>query len=284
MSHLKNEGTYFVGGSNSIYVPKTKTKYLDRRSCRPWMNVEGEIGLMAPGEAVRSELTREWPDLKRVGWSAGHISLLDFRSPLHYTGTAAGQMTYVDLDGAYCQIYENLWLDTSYPRGYYGRYPLANVATKLKDWKGARNALVGISRAREAVAYKGTRRIALKVKNRYLSPGLWATVQVILHMIANKAIDCGAIYVNVDGFIFPETDGTTMDEFLFWLSGLGFRWSIRAQGIGEIVSWNNYQISTTRTKANKLGLTRNSREFSNVNTNVGVEWEIYWRGCFRIRG
>ncbi len=283
MSHLKNEGTYFVGGSNSLWVPKTKTKYLDRRSCRPWMNLEGEIGLMSPGEAVRAELTREWPDLKRVGWSPGHVTLLDYRSPLHYTGQAVGRMTYVDLDGAYCQIYEKLWLDTSFPRGYRGRYPLSDVAGRLKVWKGARNALVGIARSRDATAYKGTKRITLKVKNKYLSPGLWATVQAILHMIARMAIIKGAIYVNVDGYVFPETAEANMDEFLFYLSDLGFRWSIRSQGKGEIVSWNNYQIGAARTKAHELGLTRNSREFSNVNINDEQNWEQYWRGCCRIQ-
>ncbi len=284
MSHLQNEGTYFLAGSNSIYVPKGKVKYIDKSVCKPWPNLEGEVGLMAPGEAVRTELMREWPDLERVGWSGKQVGLLDWRSPLKYTGPASFPMIYVDLDGAYLQIYERLWLDTTFPRGYYGRYPLSNVASRLKVWKGARNSLIGICRSRDAVAYKGRKRLQIKMKNKYLSPGLWATTQAILHWVASMAIYCGAIYVNVDGYIFPKLDVGLVDEFLLRISDLGLRWSIRAEGEGEIVSWNNYRVGHSQTQAYKLGLIQKGKEFSNVVDHNGDEWENYWTGCGRIHG
>ncbi len=284
MTHLQREGTYFLAGSNSIYIPKGKVKYLDKSVCKPWSNLEGDVGLMAPGEAVRAELAREWPQLKRVGWSSKQVSLLDARSPLHYTGQHVGPMIYIDLDAAYSQIYEALWLDTTYPRAYYGRYPLDGVAKRLALWKAARNSLVGICRSRDAVAYKGAKRIRIKMKNKYLSPGLWSTVQSILHMVASKAVDCGAIYINVDGYVFPGGADEFCTPFLFWLSELQFRWSIRSTGSGEIVSWNNYQIGSTRTQANRLGLIQNSKEFSNVNNSNRKRWRAYWAGCRRIHG
>lgn len=282
MSQLMNQGTYFIAGPHSIYVPAGKRKYVDKSVCRDWPDLENQIRLMTPGEAVRTELMREWPDLKKVGWVGPMVNLFDVRSPMVYCGPHVGKMIYIDLDGAYSQIYEKLWLDTNYPRAYYGRFPLWDVAQRLKIWKGARNSLIGIVRSREGVAYRGRKRISLKFKNKYLSPGLWATVQAVLHMVMSKALDCGAIYGNVDGFIFPYTDWAGADEFTFWLASSGFRWSVRAQGEGEIVSWNNYRIGEIATKANKLGLIHKSKGFSNVNTKNQGRWARYWDGLGKI--
>ncbi len=283
MSHLQDEGTYFLAGTNSIYVPSGKRRYLDKSVCKPWPDLDGQTRLMPPGEAARTELLREWPHLKKVGWRPGQQVLFDWRSPMAYTGPYAGYMIYVDLDAAYSQIYSKLWLDTSYPRGYYGRYPLAAVAERLKVWKVARNSLVGLVRSREGVAYRGTKRIRIKMQNRFLSPGLWATTQNILHWIAAKALDCGAIYLNVDGYIFPGVEWEFVEEFTTWLSGHGIKWSVRGEGLGEIVSWNNYQIGPLRTQAHRLGLTHNSKEFNNANITDRQLWARYWGNVRRIR-
>jgi len=282
MTHLQRQGTYFIGGSNSLYIPRGKIKYLDKSACRPWPNLENEVGPLSPAEAARTELMREWPELKRVGWSPRQVTLFDHRSPLHYTGPAVGPMTYIDLDAAYSQIYARLWLDTTYPRAYHGQYPLSGVANRLSIWKGARNSLIGICRSRDATAYKGTKRITIKVKNRYLAPGLWATVQSVLHWIASEAIARGAIYVNVDGYIFPGAADPFSVEFMERLSELGLRWSIRSEGDGEIVAWNNYRIGFTKTKSYRLGLIHNSKEFSNVSSSNTEMWGRYWEGCGRI--
>jgi len=191
-------------------------------------------------------------------------------------------MTYIDLDAAYSQVYEKLWLDTSFPRSYYGRFPLADVAKRLEVWKAARNSLVGLTRSRQAVAYKNGKRITINMKNKYLSPGLWATVQSVLHMVASKAIELNALYVNTDGYIFGDNTDEFRDIFLTWLSENGFRWSIRNSGLGEIQSWNNYRVGTARTQSNKLNLKSSSRSFSNVHTSDQEKWLKYWRGVQRV--
>lgn len=282
MSHLQSQGTYFIAGTNTLYVPAGRKRYVDKTVCKPWPDLNGDIRLLNPGEAARIELAREWPDLKRVGWRGGMIGLLKWRSPLHYSGQYVGPMIYIDLDGAYSQIYERFWLDTSYPRGYYGQYPLWDVAQRLKVWKSARNSLVGITRSTEAVAYRGTNRIVLKTKNKYLSPGLWASVQTTLHWIMNKAIELGAIYGNVDGYIFPLPSWAFVEDFTEWLSDNQVKWSIRAQGSGEVVCWNNYRIGQVRTKANQLNLKHKSKEFTNVSDTNADEWAAYWKNCGEI--
>jgi len=282
MSHLKAEKTYFIAGTHSIYVPKGRVRYIDKSVCKPWLGLDGQYRLHSPGEAARTELIREWPDLKRVGWPGGAIKLLNWRSPMFYSGPHVGPMIYIDLVGAYSQIYEKLFLDTSFPRGYYGQWALGAVADRLKVWKSARNALIGIARSTEAVAYRGTARIRLKTKNRFLSPGLWATVQAILHWIADEAIKNGAIYANVDGYILPTVAWEFVENFLFFLSDHDILWSIRDQGPGEIVTWNNYRVGSTRTQAYKLNLTHKSRSFTNVTNCDGEKWATYWRNIGKI--
>ncbi len=282
MSHLRSQRTYFIAGTNSIYVPRGGQRYIDKTVCKPWLDLGGQIRLHSPGEAARTELIREWPALKRVGWPSGAIKLLDWRSPMLYTGQQTGPMIYIDLTGAYSQIYSRLWLDTSFPRGYYGQYPLRDVANRLKIWKSARNALIGITRSTEAVAYRGQKRIRLKTRNRFLAPPLWATVQALLHWIASEAIKNGAIYVNVDGYIFPRKSWDFVGNFLLFLSDLDILWSVRAQGEGEIVSWNNYRVGSTRTQAHKLNLKHASRSFSNVINNDGEKWGTYWGNLGKI--
>lgn len=282
MSHLQNEGTYFMGGINSIYVPRGKLKYIDKSVCKNWPDLEGQYRLMPPGEAARLEMLREYPDLKRVGWLPGHIKLLDQRSPLHYEGPAVGQLIYIDLDAAYSQIYKNLWLDTPYPRGLGGQYPLAAIADKLKDWKVARNSVIGIARSTTMVGYRGTKRITVKIKNRFLAPGLWATVQSLLHWIASRAIACGAIYVNTDGYIFYADPPEFWIDFASWLTSQKIVWSIRAEGQGEVVSWNNYQIGSFQTQSHKLNLSHKSKGFTNVNS-TDKNWVRYWSNLRKLK-
>lgn len=279
---MRREETYYIAGSNSVYVPSAKTKYTDISVCKLWEDLEGQTRQMTPGEAARTEMMREWPLMKKVGWFSRHVELLDKRPPMHYSGPQVGSLIYIDLDSAYHQLYARMWLDQPWPRGYYGRYPLSDVADRLANWKAARNSLVGIARSRGGVAYRGNKRIALSFKNRFLSPCLWATIQDLLHVIAGKAVELGAVYVNTDGYMFHADPPEFYEEFMIFLSENEFRWSVRSQGQGEVVSWNNYRVGETRTKANKLLLTQKSKEFTNVNPQSEARWLDWWSNVRKI--
>ncbi|KKM92184.1 hypothetical protein LCGC14_1221030 [marine sediment metagenome] len=281
MDHLKRQSIYHTLGSSSIYVPSTQTKYMDKAVCRPWENWEGDRVMMMPGEAARTELKRAFPDLERVGWNGPHISLFDARVPLYYEGPTVGEYTYIDLKAAYWQLYRRLWLDVAYPCGVYGKYPLAGVAERLKDWKAARNALVGLVRSREVVGVKGTHRYTLATRNNFLSPCLWATVMSLLHWVAYEALSYGAVYINTDGYIFPTSKLQQLDGFMQFLIDREINFEIRTSGKGEIVSWNNYQIGKFRTKSNELGLTARSKEFDSVKRTTR-NWGKYWQSIGAI--
>ncbi len=275
---IKSE-VYFIAGAVTLYVPSTRTKYLLQKACKLWPTETGEIIYMPPGEAARTELKKAFPDIKRIGWAKKHIVLFDKRPPLMYSGEKRGEMTYVDLKGAYHQIYGRLWLDAPYPRGLMGRYPLRGVANELETWKAARNSVIGISRNRHVTAMRGKKRIQLSVKNLYLSPFLWGTVQEILHWIAGEAITRGAIYVNTDGYIFNSTANS--DSFFQFLLDNNLVATIRTMGEGHIAGWNKYRIGDKQTAGYKNpDLFSTTKEFSNVGPN-GL-WAAFWGRVYRI--
>lgn len=281
---LVKSGTYFTAGHSSLYVPSLSTKYLNEKAVRHWLDLDGEIVAMTAGEAARTELERAFPLLKRVGWLSKEVSLFDARSPCHFTGQARGEMIYVDLASAYYQIYKCLWLDTTYPRGLYGRFPLRDVGDALKHWKAARNGVIGIVRSRVLIGFRGHKRVEMQIQNKFLSPGLWATVQDTLHWIAREAISKGAIYVNTDGYLFPM-DASGFEGFLSFLDDHNLKWKVRAQGDGRIKAWNSYKVGSFQTMPYKLKMSSNNtnKEFTNVRpASKTTKWGEYRKRVYRL--
>lgn len=239
---LQVRGTYFLAGISSIFVPSRNEKYLVSHNHKgkslvmQWPDLDGEMIWMSPGEAARTELKREFPTIRRVGWSRGHTQLFDWRWPMVYRGKWQGEGVYVDLVGAYCQIYRRLWLDTCYPRGR-GSLELEPIASRLSRWKPARNSLLGICRSRISYGYRGGSSIRLRPTNAFLSPGLWATVQAVLNEVAWQAVKHGSVYVATDGYILPQS--RQQKEFVKFLADYGFEYREIA-GEFDIKGWGCY--------------------------------------------
>lgn len=240
---LQSRQIWFLAGIGSIFVPSRNEKYLITHNHRgkslimEWPDLDGEMLWMTPGEAARTELRREFPDIKRVGWQRGHTKLFDACWPMVYLGRWRGEGVYVDLIGAYEQIYRKLWLDTAFPRGR-GRLPLCHIATRLSKWKPARNSLLGIIRSRISYGFRGGASIQLRPKNQFLSPGLWATVQGILNELAWQAVKAGAVYIATDGYILPYSQRAR--DFVELLYCFGFK-AREIAGDFDIKGWGNYR-------------------------------------------
>lgn len=241
---LRDFNIWHIVGAQSISVPSLGAKIVLRSVCKPWLDLNGETVLMTPGEAARTELNRAFPDLKRVGWPGPMVKLFSRQVPLYFTGPVKrGELYYVDITGAYCQIYAGLWLDVCYPKGR-GFFPLQNVATSLADWKQARNSVVGVCRSRSATGQKGSRVQRLATTNKFLSPGLWATVTDVLQSFASIAVQSGGcVYYNTDGAIF--TDEHSFDFFTACLGAWGIAYHTE-RGPGEIRGWGNYEVGGKR--------------------------------------
>lgn len=231
---MVRSGTFFICGSSSLYVPSLKTKFIRSDRVFEW---DGQM--LTAGEIAKHELRREWPTLKRVGWSGkSYMKLVGFHWPMFCPGPASGRFVYTDLVAAYWQIYSRLWLDTPFPCGM-GSLDLAPVALRLRDHKQARNALVGLCRSSMITAVSKGRNIALRAKNPFLSPGLWATVMGVLQEVAHWAIQFGASYCMMDGFFHPyDSDWKGFHTFL---DGYGLEYRTN-EYTGDIQGWGAWSM------------------------------------------
>lgn len=278
-TYLQSREIYYIAGHTSIFVPSRQEKYIlsHRKDGTPvariWPNGGGEKILMSPGEAARTELERAFPSLTRIGWRADNIKQLDWRSPMLFNGPYKGKGVYIDIKSAYWQIYRKLWLDVAFPCGY-GRLDLSPVAESLKDWKAARNAVVGISRSRQATGVKGLKTVNLSTVNPFLSPGLWATVQAILNALAFEAERFGAIYVATDGYIFPVWSNVW--EFQEYLYNLGIDYR-QVSGDVNIKAFGAYRVNNKTTLPYLALGDVNARPFRAIRMKKGDHrWLLAW--------
>ena len=274
VEELSRRGCWFTLGLSVVTCKALGVRAIDVNVARTWPNLSGELEPMSPGQAAKTELSRAFPGLKRVGWRRDHVKLFDWRSPMYFDEPYQGAGVYVDLKAAYCQIYRNLWLDTPFPRGV-GTLSLSPVADRLQDWKAARNAVMGIVKNRTITGCRSGKRQEISVTNHFLSPGLWATVQAILHAVAATALEHGAIYVNTDGYMFPDYDKAL--GFLDFLNDLNLRHEIRDSGVIDLKGWNNYQVGLTSTSLYRMERSLPSGKISNIITDDTKKWLEYLR-------
>lgn len=273
--NLRDSGVFFNVGNSSITVPSIQSKVLNVSFCQHWESPLSGWGYYTHGEIANHTLAYYFPGLKKVGWSGkATMRLLDITWPRFFKHPYKGEATYIDLVAAYSQIYSNLWLDTPFPRGR-GQHLLRDVSDSLRMNKGARNAVIGLTRVTHGWAMKNGRHILLRTKNKYLSPGLWGTVQVILHDIALKAVEMGAIYVATDGYIFPSYDTREFEEFLDY-----HRLSYRMEsGFAHVAGWGSYAVGSKVTKFYEKGVTTAPLRYL-IGPNDFME---YYRQCYLYR-
>lgn len=248
---FQDKGVYFIDSINSLFVPSLNTTYIDVNACQEWANLEGEVVLMTPGMAARTELKRYYPNVN-LRARKSDFQLLDISPPAYWLGKPiyAKELYYYDLTAAYHQIYKHLTLDIAFPRGI-GEYTLRPIADRLEQWKAARNSLVGITRGHTLTAVKGNKASIIKYHNPYFSPGLWGTIQHVLHDIAHHAVKLGCVYIGTDCYIFNTRRKS--DYFREYL--ITFQMDYHAQsGPGEVTGWGSYQIEGGR-KTNRRAVT-----------------------------
>lgn len=275
---LVSKEVYFIAGSHSITIPCQRVKFLSSDVAKLWPNLAGDKIFMTPAEIARTELKREFPDLVKVGWLSQHVVLLDKRPPMLFTGKYQGDGVYIDLKAAYWQLYRRLWLNVLHPCGIpMNPLGLMEIAERLKDNKQARNAIVGITRSRSAVGFRGKETIRLKTKNPFLSPPLWATIMDILQAIAWMAKESGAVYICTDGYLFPSyADWRGFDYFL---DDKGLYHTLKT-GYVDIRGWGAYSVSGFKETIpfTQKRLTGTSFPLNNVEKELKPLWKqlLWW--------
>lgn len=246
---LRAMSVFHIVGNDSLFVPSLNTSFINFHSCREWVNLDGEIGPMTPGEAARCELERYFPDV-RFRARKSDFRHLDIYAPMHYDGEERqGHFWMYDLCGAYWQIYRWLSLDVVWPRGI-GVLWLWDVAERLADWKIARNTLVGVTRAHSITVYKKDRLQWQKFTNRWFNPHLWRTIMEVLHDVASVALRLGAVYIATDSYIFDRERSAR--RFVQWLDEAGMGYHDYGNGDGVIKGWGSYSIDGVKGTAREL--------------------------------
>jgi len=274
VEELSRRGVWYTLGLSVVTCKALGVRAIDVNVAKTWPNLAGQLEPMSPGQAAKTELSRAFPGLKRVGWRRDHVELFDWRSPMYFDVPYQGSGVYIDLKAAYCQIYRNLWLDTPFPRGI-NTLSLAPVADRLQDWKAARNAVMGIIKNRTITGCRSGKRQEISVTNHFLSPGLWATVAAILHAVAATALEYGAIYINTDGYMFPNYEVAIL--FLDFLNDYNLRHEIRDSGILNLRGWNNYMVGRTSTALYRMERSLPNGKINNVRADETKKWLEYLR-------
>jgi len=206
-NRYKRHNFAMVVGASSFFVRKEGIKFVNRASCK---QVNGEW--LLAGEYARQVIKKyvgEDIDIPHNIHLQGKLS-----PPTMFIGQYSGIGVYLDLTGAYWQIYKRLWYDMTYPRGR-GTIPLAPIAKELAWWKAARNAVVGISIARKIAVRIGDNLHLQYTSGELKNFAVWHTIQVILNNIAEfMHYKLGAFYVATDGYFLPAKSLNRAKEFL----------------------------------------------------------------------
>lgn len=251
----------------SFTVVEKKLKIICEEACRSFVNpFTNELELMLPGQAVKLHLNYYYD---KIDVNKNQKKLRN-RAPEYYIGKILNKpLVYIDIVSCYYQIYRHLWLDIMFPCGA-GKQSLGLIADKLKDWKSARNSLVGFTYSNSFVLIRPKclprdikPKHTINVNNYYYNPALWYTVNYFLHELANIALHCGAVYIATDGYIFPTI--SKHKEFINTLSYLGLDYKT-INGVGSILGWQSYRIygyDRYNKNVSKTTLPSISNEFEN---------------------
>lgn len=148
---------------------------------------------------------------------------------------------YVDVKSAYWSIMQIAGWNVDYYPGQWLSPGSAPNDFPFKTHKVARNCLVSAGIPGSLIQYipRGEFK-EVRPGNRLANVSLFKLIQDVLNCIAVDAIKLGAIYVNTDGFIFPNEKSAANGIQLIYDWGLNA--SIKAEGAGAVKSSGAYLV------------------------------------------
>lgn len=262
-----------VLGSNSWWIERQRRRIMYRPGC-----VQVEPGIYETPGAIARIYLEEAYGVARKGYQY-RMTTEQWRiieqwpaMPSYSYVTRFDHGYYIDIKAAWFQILLVAGWNIDYRPGaerprwiMWGRPP---ADFPFPDAKVARSALVSLSRparlrmwrcpdcdgiadARCTVEgtphYRSGSHIEA-IRSRYYNPMLWRFVSDVLNSVARSAVDdCGAVYVNNDGFIAPNEDSAMQIMELLARWGLDAR--IKAEGEGHVNARGAYQVGKAKSRA-----------------------------------
>lgn len=183
----------------------------------------------------------------KVKLRARHAQIVEFENriapiPCLAVPTRFDYGHYIDLTACYWSVMLIAGWNVDYYPGKWlasGRPP---YDFPFPDIKPARNALVSVAQSRDVPFYDPVllHTIEKSIGNRFLNRGLYCLISNILHCLACRARELGAIYVFMDGYIFAS-DGAA-SEMAVSILDWGLHYSLKYQGPGQVLGVGSYEI------------------------------------------
>lgn len=148
---------------------------------------------------------------------------------------------YIDIKSAWWSILNLVGWDVDFNPGKWFGFGSPADDFPFFDSKVARSALVSIGRmSKMYVMVDGVTQIR-QTGNPLLNYNLYGAIAATLNTFATRAInDYGCVYVNTDGFIFPDVDRGR--EFENYLLRFGLASGIKGTGAGFVASVGSYRV------------------------------------------
>lgn len=231
-----------IVGSLSIYNPRTRASFC--RRVPGWIDVP-----VSPSAVAREVLAQALKKTgkKRFQSNKNSDHLQDCSHPLFFS-PYCGEIIYIDLRAAYFSIYKRLPVHFFFNGENLtgGRHFLReSFPSDWSDYKLARNSLVGLFHSKHQTRIRNKTLRRYQINPPTFSPSHWGFIQLCLHWIAEMALEYGAKYAYIDGFIFPLS--ANWQGFQQLLADYGFDSQIKAEGEGRIIGVGRYQIGDTST-------------------------------------
>lgn len=167
-------------------------------------------------------------------------------APLYYQPTHIQGGVYLDVVSAYLTILDVIGWNVDYHPGKFlspGRPP---QDFPLRYESVSRNSLVTCGLHNTVPVWTGWKLTETSPRNIHINYGLWTAVQDILHLIARRAIAFGAFYCNTDGYILPDEQAESFQDY----AAKVLKVPLRVKGYGEcrVTGVGSYMVGDTVTK------------------------------------
>lgn len=226
--------TKVILGSFSWTMPFLRRRFLDSNTSVDIFGVE-----QTPTEISRDYLRVVFPDRLRATGAQVEELRKQKTHPLYANPCVIESAAYVDLKSAYWSIMNAVgWNVDYFPNKFLGKgrgvedFPLPNH-------KPARNSLVSMGLPSQSRIWTGTGFETEHTNNPNLNLGIYRLVQDVLHTIAFKAVQLGAMYVHTDGYILPIEKA---DELIYYIGEWGLTSKIKETGQAKIYAAGVYSI------------------------------------------
>lgn len=257
-------------GSTSWHSPTTKEKWVDARQAL-------DIGLPAPMTApdlarayVGLKFPNRRPRMNRDQYAAcvdAEFGLPCYADPCAlYDGAV-----YFDLTSAYWQIVRAVGWNVEYMPGSFIGAGESMTDFPFRWQKLTRNCLVSIGIGGKLQYWTGSKIEWKKPGNQYVNRLLWRLTCDVLNGVACDAVNAGARYVNVDGYICSGADSPKVAQAI---EAWGLRYGVKYHGdSGAIRGVGSYMVGDYQSIPYRQSI--RSGSYNKV-YDPNVEW-LRWR-------